>query len=259
MPDSEKQLQLAFVASDAPLAQQALAELNASYQGVSVDACDVIVALGGDGFMLHCLHAYLERNKPIYGMKRGTVGFLLNEYDVADLPKRIEAAQEESLHPLAMKARTFDGGTVSALAFNEVSVLRSSRQSAHLRIHVDGKVQLDRLIADGVLVATAAGSTAYNLSVHGPVVPIGSDLMALTPISPFRPRRWRGALLPHSAVVRIENLDPEKRPISVAADQTEEVDIVELEVLQLTGTSVRLLFDSGHSLNERILREQFAV
>ena len=256
---ASKQLKPAFVSSGSPVAESAISELSSQYGNASIEECDVIVVLGGDGFVLHCLHKYLDSGKPIYGMNRGTVGFLLNEYNASDLLERIAAAQPEILHPLTMTAKTLDGKTTKALAFNEVSVLRSSRQSANLKIFVDDHVQLEKLVADGILVSSAAGSTAYNLSVHGPVVPIGSDLMALTAISPFRPRRWRGALLPHSAVVRIENIDPQKRPISAAADQTEVEDIVSIEVSQLVSKCVSMLFDEGHSLNERILREQFAV
>lgn len=255
-PDTVK---LAFVHSEAPAAIAADQVLRQRYASAPVADCDVIVALGGDGFVLSCLHAYRDMDKPIYGMNRGSVGFLLNEYREDHLPERVLAATEEMLHPLTMTATVAGGETVSALAFNEVSLLRSSRQSANLRISVDQRVQLEMLVADGVLVATAAGSTAYNLSVHGPVVPIGSDLMALTPISPFRPRRWRGALLPAGAVISIENLDPAKRPVSVAADQAEWHDVESVEISQVDSVAVRLLFDDGHSLNERILREQFAV
>ena len=256
---AKDQIVPAFVSSGSPAAESAISELSQQYGNASIEECDVIVVLGGDGFVLHCLHKYLDTGKPIYGMNRGTVGFLLNEYNADGLLERIAAAQPEVLHPLTMTATTVDGETTKALAFNEVSVLRSSRQSANLKISVDDNVQLEKLVADGILVSSAAGSTAYNLSVHGPVVPIGSDLMALTAISPFRPRRWRGALLSHTAVVKIENLDPEKRPISASADQTEVDNIVSLEVSQLASKCVSMLFDEGHSLNERILREQFAI
>ena len=251
-------MKLAFLSSGSPRADQAIAELTSVHENVAVEDCDVIVALGGDGFILHCLHSFLGSGKPIYGMNRGTVGFLLNEFQADGLAARVVAAKGEELHPLSMSATTADGEVHTALAFNEVSLIRSSRQSANLKIYVDEIVQLEKLIADGVLVATSQGSTAYNLSVHGPVVPIGSDLMALTAISPFRPRRWRGALLPHSAVIKIENLDPEKRPILASADHTEVHDVVSLQVSQVSSQSVILLFDEGHSLNERILREQFA-
>ena len=248
----------AFLSSGSPNAESALTELEAQYGNAKVDECDVIVPLGGDGFILSCLHEYLDSGKPIYGMNCGTIGFLMNEYQKDDLPGRIGVAHREVLNPLQMEATTADGSQYVALAFNEVSALRSSRQSANLMIRVNDGVQLEKLICDGVLVATPAGSTAYNLSVHGPVVPLGSSLIALTAISPFRPRRWRGALLPHDAVVTVENLDPQKRPIAVSADHTEVSDVVAVRVSERSDKSVTLLFDEGHSLNERILREQFA-
>jgi NAD+ kinase len=250
---------IAFVNSGSPRASGAMNELTERYGNAPIDACDVIVALGGDGFVLHCLHDYLDTGVPIYGMNRGTVGFLMNAYDADDLPAKIANAQAETLHPLTMSATSSDGEVTHALAFNEVSLLRSSRQSANLRILVDGKPHLDKLICDGVLVATPAGSTAYNLSVHGPVVPLGADLIALTSISAFRPRRWRGALLPSSTEITIENLDPKKRPISGSADHKEVTDIASLTVSQHPTQSVVMLFDQGHSLNERILREQFEI
>ncbi len=256
---SDKDLRLAFVSSGSPAAESAIGELADLHGNVAIDDCDVIVALGGDGFVLHCLHEYLPLGKPLYGMNRGTVGFLLNEFLLDDLPDRIRAAHEEELHPLQMTVETVSGETKVALAFNEVSILRSTRQSANLRISVDGRERLDKLICDGALVATAAGSTAYNLSAHGPVIPIGSDLMALTAISAFRPRRWRGALLPQSAEVRFDNLDPVKRPVSAAADHTEFDQVASVRVCRQEGTFVRMLFDPGHSLNERILKEQFSI
>ena len=252
-------MKLAFVNSGSPAADSAQQELVELYGNNAVEDSDVIVPLGGDGFVLECLHAYMDLNKLIYGMNRGTIGFLLNEYSAADLPARISAAQQEVLSPLCMEAKSVDGKIHNALAFNEVSLLRSSRQSAHLKILVNGKTELDKLICDGALVSTPAGSTAYNLSVHGPVVPLGAQLIALTSISAFRPRRWRGALLPHDAVVTIENLDPDKRPVSASADQTEVENVVSLTVEQVQDRSVTMLFDEGHSLNERILREQFAI
>ena len=250
---------ITFVSSGSPKALSATKELTKRYGNAPIDNCDVIVALGGDGFVLHCLHEYLDTNIPIYGMNRGTVGFLMNTYDADELPAKIASAKAETLHPLAMSATSTNGETTDAIAFNEVSLLRSSRQSANLRILVDGHQHLEKLICDGVLVATPAGSTAYNLSVHGPVVPLGAELIALTPISAFRPRRWRGALLPQSASITIENLDPEKRPVIGSADHTEFHDITSLTVSQHPNESVVILFDEGHSLNERILREQFAI
>jgi len=252
-------MKVAFVNSGSPSSIAAQKELVELYDNAAVGECDVIVPLGGDGYVLHCLHEYLPLDKPIYGMNRGTIGFLLNEYKSDDLLARIAAAQKEVLRPLCMEATAKDGKTHHALAFNEVSMLRSSRQSANLKILVNGKPELDKLICDGALVSTPAGSTAYNLSVHGPVVPLGAQLIALTSISAFRPRRWRGALLPQDAVVCIENLDPEKRPVSASADQTEVEDVVSLTVSQAEDKAVTMLFDEGHSLNERILREQFAI
>lgn len=256
MSESRK---LAFVGSRSAAALEAMEELVGEFGNTGVEDSDVIVALGGDGFVLHCLHEYGHLSKPIYGMNRGTVGFLLNEYRLQDLQQRIDAAQEETLHPLRMRAESTDGTVTDALAFNEVSILRSSSQSANVRIVVDGEERLDKLICDGALVATAAGSTAYNLSAHGPVIPIGSDMLALTPISPFRPRRWRGALLPSSAEIRLENLDPEKRPVIASADHTEIDKVRHLTVSSSEDVAVRMLFDPGHSLNDRILREQFAI
>ncbi len=250
---------IAFVCSDSEAAVDAMEELTRRYGNAPTDACDVIVALGGDGFVLHCLHDYLETKVPIYGMNRGTIGFLMNAYDADDLPSKICSAQAETLHPLTMSATSANGEVTHALAFNEVSLLRSSRQSAKLKILVNGNVHLDELICDGVLVATPAGSTAYNLSVHGPVVPLGTDLVALTSISAFRPRRWRGALLPSSSEITIENLDPKKRPISGSSDHTEVHDIVSITISQHPTQSVQMLFDKDHSLNERILREQFVI
>ena len=249
----------AFVGSRSAAATAAMEELVAAHSNTSVEDCDVIVALGGDGFVLHCLHQYGHLNKPIYGMNRGTVGFLLNEYRLEGLQERIAAAQEEELRPLKMHAESVDGKITEALAFNEVSILRCSSQSANVRIVVDGEERLDKLICDGALVATAAGSTAYNLSAHGPVLPIGSDMLALTPISPFRPRRWRGALLPSSAEIRLENLDPAKRPVIASADHTEIDNVAQLSVTTSDDIAVRMLFDPGHSLNDRILREQFSI
>ena len=245
---SNSRTRIAFVSSDSDVANGALQKLTSRYGNAPVDNCDVIVALGGDGFVLHCLHDCIDTHTPIYGMNRGTVGFLMNTYDADDLPAKIADAEEETLHPLSMTAVSTSGEVTHALAFNEVSLLRSSRQSANLKI-----------ICDGVLVATPAGSTAYNLSVHGPVIPLGSDLVALTSISAFRPRRWRGALLPSSAEIRIENINPAKRPISGSADHTEVHDVASITVSQHPTKSVVMLFDQGHSLNERILREQFEI
>ena len=250
-------LALAFLASDAPQAQAALAELRERYSVANPEAADVIVALGGDGFMLETMHRYRERGVPFYGMHRGSVGFLMNAYEPEGLMQRIAAAHAVRVHPLEMMARDAAGQQHQALAINEVSLLREHRQAAKIRISVDGVVRLDELTADGVLVATPTGSTAYNLSVYGPIVPLGAGVLALTPISAFRPRRWRGALLPHSATVRFEILEWEKRPVSAVADYTEVRDVVDVEVAEHRKVSLTLLFEPEHNLEERILKEQF--
>lgn len=223
----------------------------------SIDEADVIVALGGDGFMLQTLHKYARLNKPIYGMNCGTVGFLMNTFVSDGIFERITQAQTVILHPLKMHAIDVQGNMKNGFAFNEVSLLRQTRQTAHLRIYVDGKERLENLVCDGVLLATPSGSTAYNLSAHGPIIPIGSNLLALTPISAFRPRRWRGALLPHTSSVRIEVLDMDKRPVSAVADNMEVRDVKVVEIEEDRETTVRLLFDPEHALEERFIREQF--
>jgi NAD+ kinase len=245
-----------FVAADAPDAQAALAVMRNRYEDVGADKSEVIVALGGDGFMLQTLHMFLGRQKPIYGMNLGSVGFLMNEFDEANLQQRLEAAEAAKIHPLQMRA-TNARGVHEARAFNEVSLLRQTRQAAKIRILVDDKPRIAELICDGVLVATPAGSTAYNLSAHGPILPIDADLLALTPISAFRPRRWRGALLSHRARVRFEILDAGKRPVSAVADDLEVRDVTAVDVAEDRGTATTMLFDAGHSLDERILAEQF--
>ena len=247
---------LHFAATPVPEGQAALANLRQQYEDVGPDKADVIVALGGDGFMLQTLHAFLERGKPIYGMNFGTVGFLMNEYNEADLVDRLTKAEQATVHPLRMRASTSDQ-CVDALAFNEVSLLRQTRQATKLRILVDGKVRMPELICDGILVATPAGSTAYNFSAHGPILPIDSALLALTPISAFRPRRWRGALLPHRARVRFEVLETQKRPVSAVADALEVRDVISVDVAQDGTISMVMLFDNGRNLDERILTEQF--
>lgn len=249
---------MAFVAARTGAAHAAQAELEARYGRVPVEEADVIVALGGDGLMLQTLHRYGASGKPVYGMKLGTVGFLLNHYEVDGLPERIAAANRTGLSPLVMQAASESGGTVTALAFNEVSLLRQTRQTAHLRVHVNGRARLDELVCDGLLVATPAGSTAYNLSAHGPILPIDSQVLALTPLAPFRPRRWRGAILRSDARIHIEILDPDKRPVSATADAHEVRDVVEVKVHQSREHSVTVLFDPDHNLEERILNEQFA-
>lgn len=248
---------VAFAASDAEAAQAALIKLRHRYGSVPLTEADVIVALGGDGFMIATLHTVMGRDIPVYGMNRGSIGFLMNDFSEEDLTARLGAAQETVIHPLRMSAMDQSGKSVEALAINEVSMLRATRQAAKIAISVDGAPRLDELICDGVLVATPAGSTAYNLSAHGPILPIDAELLAVTPISAFRPRRWRGALLPTRAKVRFDVLEPRKRPVNAVADSTEirAVDWVEAEVAK--DVNLRLLFDPGHTLDERILQEQF--
>ena len=248
---------IAFVASDAPAAQQALAELEGLYGKTAPEAADVIVALGGDGFMLETLHRYLQRGVPIYGMHRGSVGFLMNGYEAAGLAERIARAAPVRIHPLEMRAGDEAGREHSGLAFNEVSLLRETRQTAKLRITIDGVVRLDELAADGILVATPVGSTAYNFSAHGPIIPLGAGVLALTPISAFRPRRWRGALLPHTAELRFDVLEADKRPVSAVADYTEVRDVLSVTVRENRDIALTMLFDPEHNLEERVLKEQF--
>jgi NAD+ kinase len=249
---------IAFVASNAPKAQEALADLRERYEAASVAEADFVVALGGDGFILHALHEAMGDGKAIFGMNRGSVGFLMNEYNPDNLMARIENAEQVMLTPLRMICTCIDGETREALAINEVSLLRETRQAAKIRILIDDIERMPEMICDGVLVATPAGSTAYNLSAHGPIVPIGAGVLALTPISAFRPRRWRGALLPQTATVRFDILESEKRPVSAVADGTEIRDVAEVTVQQDQSKSVSILFDQEHSLEERILKEQFA-
>ena len=248
---------IAFVATDMPEAQAARRALAARYGDVSPDKADVIVALGGDGLMLQTLHAHMARRLPIYGMNRGSVGFLMNEYRDNDLHERLEAAELATLHPLRMKATLASGEKREALAINEVSLLRETFQAAKIRISIDGKTRMEELICDGVLVATPAGSTAYNLSAQGPIVPMGAALLEVTPISACRPRRWRGALLSHRAKVRFEILEADKRPVSAVADHTEFRSVRDVEVEEDASIDLLMLFDADHSLDERILTEQF--
>lgn len=247
---------LAFVASRAPDAQAALAELTALYSNTRPDEADAIVALGGDGFMLECLHQYMD-SKPIYGMNRGTVGFLMNTFNKDDLPDRVGEAQKVRLRPLRMRAERMDGSVVEALALNEVSLLRQTRQAAKIRIEVDQRLRMEEVICDGMLVATPAGSTAYNLSAHGPILPLGAQLLSLTPISAFRPRRWRGALLPRRAHVDFTINEGEKRPVSAVADHTEVRDVATVRVWEDPGHISTLMYDPQHDLEERIIAEQF--
>jgi NAD+ kinase len=248
---------LHFVASDATDAQAALTALRARHEDAGENIADVIVALGGDGFMLQTLHRFLGTKKPIYGMNLGSVGFLMNEYRDEGLDARLAAAEPAHVHPLRMKAETISGQIHDALAFNEVSLLRETRQAAKIRISVDDRVRITELICDGVLISTPAGSTAYNLSAHGPILPIDAALLALTPISAFRPRRWHGALLSHRARTRFEMLEPVKRPVSAVADDLEVRNVARVDVAEDRSVSMTMLFDAGHSLDERILAEQF--
>ncbi|HEX4196121.1 MAG TPA: NAD kinase [Caulobacteraceae bacterium] len=248
---------LAFVAMDRPEAQAARARLAARYGDVPVADAQVIVALGGDGFMLETLHRNLGRSTPIYGMNQGSVGFLMNDYSEERLLERINAAERAVIHPLVMKTVDAEGRRNDALAINEVSLLRQTGQTAKLRISIDNKVRLAELFCDGAMVATPAGSTAYNLSAHGPIIPLDGRVLALTPISAFRPRGWRGALLRHDAKVRFEILEPEKRPVSAVADNFEVRDVVEVNVAEDRETRLHMLFDAGRSLEERVLAEQF--
>lgn len=250
---------LAFLASDRPEAQEALARLSERYGQHPHHEADVVVALGGDGFMLEVLHEQLDNHRPIYGMNRGSVGFLMNEYAEDDLLERINDAERATIHPLKMLATDSAGVVHKAMAINEVSLLRQTRQTAKLRISIDGKVRLSELSCDGALVSTPAGSTAYNLSAHGPIIPLDAKVLALTPISAFRPRRWRGALLAHTAKVSFEILEAEKRPVSAVADNLEVRDVVEVHISEDRQVSMRMLFDAGRSLEERVLAEQFSV
>tara|TARA_R110000803_G_scaffold25951_4_gene61856 strand:+ start:265 stop:1032 length:768 start_codon:yes stop_codon:yes gene_type:complete len=252
------QLRLAFFASKRPEAQDALPELIRRYGQVSESDADVIVAIGGDGAMLDTLRRRFDDNKAVYGMHRGTVGFLMNDYSLDGLVERINAAERASIIPLRMIATDVRGQQHRALAINEVSLLRQTAQSARLKITVDDRIRMEELTCDGVMVATPAGSTAYNLSAHGPILPIGANLLALTPVSAFRPRRWKGALLRHDATVDIDVIAPDRRPVAAAADNQEVRDIVHVQVRESRDRRLTMLFDPGHALDERILREQFA-
>jgi NAD+ kinase len=248
---------IAFVASDTEEALASQVKLAERYGNAPLDQADVIVALGGDGLMLQTMHRHLTSRIPIYGMNRGSVGFLLNDYRENGLLERLENAEPTVIHPLRMTAHDMKGAKHEALAINEVSLFRQVYQAAKLRITVDGKVRLGELICDGLLVSTPAGSTAYNLSAHGPILPMNAPLLVLTPISPFRPRRWRGALLPNEAKVVIEVLEAEKRPVSAVADNMEFRDVLTVEVKEESGVDIFMMFDPGHTLAERILSEQF--
>ena len=255
-------LRIACLADDSPKAQAAYKELSLRYEFLEIAGKrtkpDVIVALGGDGFMLQVLHRYMHRKIPVYGMNCGSVGFLLNTYNSVQLEERIRESRHSVLHPLVMYTRTVDGKERQELAINEVSLFRESRQAAKLRVSIDHVVRVQELIADGILVATAAGSTAYNFSAGGPILPLSAEMIALTPIAPFRPRRWRGALLNHQSSITFEILEAEKRPVSAVADFTEVRDVVSVSVFEERSIALELLFDPEHNLEERITKEQFS-
>lgn len=245
-----------FAASSSESAQAALADLMERYGQVPRAQADVIVALGGDGFMLQTLHG--GTGLPVYGMNRGTIGFLMNDYSAEDLPERLASAEEAVINPLAMRAQTTRGVVHEALAINEVALLRAGPQAAKLRISINGKVRMEELVCDGAILSTPAGSTAYNYSAYGPILPIGSGVLALTGIASFRPRRWRGAILPATAVVRFDVLEAEKRPVMADADSRSVAPVAWVEIRSEPTIEHRILFDPGHGLEERLMREQFA-
>ena len=250
-------MKIAFTASEVDIAQRSLEELTARYGNHNAEDADVIVALGGDGFMLQTLHDTQALTTPVYGMNRGTVGFLMNAYNDTALIERLGEAVEEVINPLLMVAVGQDGNEHRALAINEVSLLRAGPQAAKLRITVDGRVRMEELVCDGALLCTPAGSTAYNYSAHGPILPIGADVLALTAMAAFRPRRWRGALLPKTARVRIDVLEPDKRPVMADADSRSVRNVLSVDIHSDPTIAHRLLFDPGHGLEERLIREQF--
>jgi NAD+ kinase len=255
---AQDSMSIAFVVAKNDAAQAAVTDLRKLYAEVQLEQADVIVALGGDGSMLRTLHRHLALSKPVYGMKLGTVGFLMNQFHPTGLMERIARAQPTLLKPLVMQAVSEAGTTTNSLAFNEVSLLRQTKQIAHIRVSLNGVVKIEELMCDGILVATSAGSTAYNLSAHGPILPLGADVLAMTPISPFRPRRWRGAILRAGTEVKFEILDPYKRPVSATSDSNEVRDVVEVTIRESREQTVTLLFDPEHNLEDRILNEQFA-
>lgn len=254
---SKIDIKLALVNADTEAANNSAQQLKELYEFVAVEDADVIVALGGDGFMLHLLHDHLDLETPIFGMNLGTIGFLLNEFSPNKLVNRVNNAIPFNMYPLKMEAVSVDGQKTEALAFNEVSLLRETRQTAKIKIYVDNKLRLEELACDGVLLSTPAGSTAYNLSAHGPIIPMNANILALTPISAFRPRRWRGALMSQNVEIRFEICHPEKRPVSAVADTIEVRNVKSVTVKQVQSTSKTLLFDKEHTLEERILNEQF--
>ena len=251
-------MKLACLKSSSALAKEGYEILSQKYQFVNPDEAEAIVVLGGDGMLLHSIHEYRHLNLPFYGMNRGTVGFLMNSFETSNLENLVSEAKHEKLLPLRMRVVDTAGDEHEAIAFNEVSMIRYSGQSANLRVSVDSQVRIPKLICDGILVSTPAGSTAYNLSAHGPIVPLGANVLAMTPVSPFRPRRWKGALLPHASQILIENLDAKKRPVGVSADSFEVKNAVTVEIVEDPSSAVSVLFDASHSLEERIFSEQFA-
>ncbi len=257
MKAMSNQTKIAILASDTETAQQAMASMTRKYDTVPVADADIIVALGGDGFMLHTMRQSHETDQRIFGMNHGSIGFMMNDFAEDGLLERLQSAEETQIHPLKLTAYQKDGKISKAIAFNEVSLLRETHQAARLQIVIDDKVRLAELVCDGIILATPTGSTAYNLSAHGPILPIGSPLLALTPISAFRPRRWRGAILPHDAIVEINMLENGKRPVSAVADHIEFRDVEKVHIAEDKTRAVRLLFDPGHSLAERVLNEQF--
>ena len=250
-------MKIAFVASRTKEASESRKILEAKYGNIKPSSADVIVALGGDGFMLSTQHRFMNSGIAVYGMNKGTIGFLMNEYREDDLYERLDKALRDTIHPLQMKATDHKGKSHESVAFNEVSLFRQSHQAAKLRIEIDGKERMESLACDGIMVATPQGSTAYNLSAHGPILPLKAPLLALTPVSPFRPRNWRGALLPNTAMVKITVLEPDKRPVNAVADNTEIKSAVEVHIHEDRNVSGLLLFDREHSWEERILDEQF--
>jgi len=249
--------QIGFMASNTAEANKALKNLNKIYGNTDLKAADIIVALGGDGFMLEALHKFLPEAKPVFGMHRGSVGFLMNEYNEDNLLERVSKAQKVDLNPLKMKTVNSKGEIHYALAINEVSLLRETRQAAKIQIYINEQCRLDELICDGILISTPAGSTAYNLSVDGPVLPVGANLLAITAISAFRPRRWRGAIVPNNSLIKLKIMEPNKRPISAVADRTEIREVVEVTIEEEKNKAITILFDPEHNLEERIIREQF--
>ncbi len=254
-----RSMKLFFTADTSSTAQEYLAQIENQHESVPLPDADVIVALGGDGFMLETLHQNMAHKKPVFGMNCGTVGFLMNVFSPEKIIDRIHNAETVELFPLEMVAKKIDGTEVKARAINEVSLLRETRQTAKIRIYIDDVLRMEELVCDGVLVSTAAGSTAYNLSAHGPILPLGTNILALTPISAFRPRRWRGALLPEDTRVRFEVLDSDKRPVSAVADFTEVRDVQWVHIQEDKSITLRLLFDADQNLKERITQEQFLV